>query len=112
MVWKMNLQSAPFISILNGTKDIELRLNDPKRQQIQISDVIEFKNVLTGDILNTVVVDKHIFKSFAELYAIFDKIRLGYKENEQAHPDDMERYYSKEDIEKYGVVGIEIRVYK
>ena len=31
-----------------------------------------------------------------------------YTEDETANPDDMLSYYTKEDIEKYGVVGIEI----
>ena len=54
----------------------------------------------------------NIFKyaNFAELYKHHDKISIGYKEDETANPDDMLLYYTKEDIEKYGVVGIEISV--
>ena len=39
-----------------------------------------------------------------------DRISIGYKEDETANPDDMFLYYSREDIEKYGVVGIKITV--
>ena len=38
-----------------------------------------------------------------------NKISIGYTENEIANPDDMLMYYSKEDIEKYGVLGIELK---
>ena len=35
-------------------------------------------------------------------------MKLGYKEDEIAHYSDMEEYYSKENINKYGVIGIEV----
>jgi len=44
------------------------------------------------------------------LYNHFDKILLGYDESELADPKDMEEYYSKEKQEKYGVLGIKIKV--
>ena len=34
---------------------------------------------------------------------------MGYNEDDIANPKDMEKYYSKEEQEKYGVVGIEMR---
>lgn len=39
---KMNLFPEPFEMISSGQKTIELRLNDEKRQKIQIGDIIEF----------------------------------------------------------------------
>lgn len=50
----------------------------------------------------------HRYDSFQELYKHFDKVSLGYKDNEEANYKDMEGYYSKEKQDKYGVVGIEI----
>lgn len=35
---------------------------------------------------------------------------MGYDKDDIANPKDMEKYYSKEKQEKYGVIGIEIRV--
>lgn len=40
MLHKMHLKKEPFEKIRNGTKTIELRLNDEKRQQIQNGDFI------------------------------------------------------------------------
>ena len=34
---------------------------------------------------------------------------MGYAEDEPADSKDMEAYYSKEEQDKYGVLGIEIR---
>ena len=60
--------------------------------------------------ITTKIVALHKFPTFKELYAHFDKKCLGYTENEIAKPEDMEEFYSKEEQNKYGVVGIEIRV--
>ena len=49
------------------------------------------------------------YPSFEELYKHFDKVSMGYKEDEIASFKDMEKYYSKEEQEKYGVVGIKIK---
>lgn len=110
MIHYMKLQPSPFIAIKNGNKDIEMRLNDEKRQAVQINDIIEFTNTDTGEIIKTRVVNKHHFNSFNDLYNAFDKIRLGYKENENANPYDMEKYYPVDEIVQNGVVGIEIQL--
>ena len=104
----MKLQNVPFELIKNGNKTIELRLNDDKRKLVKENDIIEFTNVLTGEKLEVKVLKLHRYNSFKELYKHFDKVSLGYKFNEQANPSDMEKYYSKEEQEKYGVIGIEI----
>ena len=52
----------------------------------------------------------HIYSNFADLYRDYDKVSLGYKNDEVAKPEDMEQYYTKEEQEKYGVVGIEIQL--
>ena len=97
----MNLNNGPFNRIKDGTKTIELRLNDEKRQLLKENDFIEFTNRVT--------LEKIIVK-IEGLYKHFDKISMGYDINDIANPEDMEKYYSKEEQEKYGVVGIEIRV--
>lgn len=40
----MKWNNGPFELIKNGTKTIELRLNDEKRQLLKIKDLIEFTN--------------------------------------------------------------------
>lgn len=110
MKYEMNLHNAPFNLIKSGTKTIELRLNDEKRQKIKIGDIIEFTNRTTNEKIMTKVKALYHYQSFSELYKHFDKIKLGYSEKEEANPSDMELYYSQEEQNKYGVLGIEIEL--
>ena len=109
---EMRLHNSPFKLIKSGTKTIEMRLNDEKRQLIKVGDSIKFINRVTEEELTTVVKGLYYYESFDELYKHFDKVSIGYAEDEDANPDDMSQYYSKDDILKYGVVGIEIEVTK
>lgn len=104
----MRLHNGPFELIKSGSKTIEMRLNDEKRQMIKVGDTIVFTSRTTGEKQNAKVINLHYFSSFRELYNSFDKVALGYLESEEANPSDMEQYYSTEEQEKYGVVGIEI----
>lgn len=110
----MKLHSSPFEMIKSGQKTIELRLFDEKRQQIQPGDTIVFTNTATGEALTAEVVKLHRFKSFEELYKALPLLQCGYTKEDvdTAHPADMQQYYSVEEQEKYGVVGIEISLLK
>ena len=107
----MTLYEGPFASVKEGWKDIELRLNDEKRQKISAGDTIYFHSASDEyDVVITKVKALHHFKNFEELYAALPLERIGYSEEEKetASPSDMLEYYSRERIEKYGVLGIEI----
>jgi len=106
----MKLKPQPYDLIKVGYKDIEMRLNDEKRQAINPGDIIEFTNTESGEIIKVIVLNKHNFKSFTELYNAFDKTRLGYSQNEIGTPEDMEKYYPVDEIAINGVVGIEIQL--
>ena len=60
--------------------------------------------------MSCLVVKNYNYKTFNELYQNHSKVSIGYKEDEDAKPEDMLTYYSIEDINKYGVLGIEIKV--
>ena len=109
MLHEMKLQDDPFKKISDGTKTIEMRLYDEKRKKVKVGDLIEFTNVLNNEKLITRVINLYIYKDFDELYKNDDKVSIGYNEGEEASPSDMSMYYSDEDIEKYGVVGIKIK---
>lgn len=106
----MNLNNGPFNRIKMGQKTIELRLNDEKRQLLKENDLIEFTNRETLDVIMVEVVRLYKYSNFEELYKHFNKIAMGYDKEDIANPKDMEKYYSKEEQDKYGVIGIEIRV--
>ena len=109
MIHEMKLQPEYFNFILNGTKRIEIRLNDEKRQLLKIKDLIEFTNRANYEKMIVEIEDLCYYPTFEELYKHFDKISMGYDENEVANYQDMEEYYSKEEQSKYGVVGIKIK---
>ena len=107
---EMRLHNSPFNLIKSGTKTIELRLNDEKRSLIKVGDKIEFTNRITEEKIVVEVIKLHKYDSFVELYKHFDKVSMGYDEDEEADPKDMEQYYSKDEQDKYGVLGIEIKL--
>lgn len=110
MTHNMRLWDDAFKTIKEKTKTIELRLNDEKRQAIRTNDLIVFENVLSKEKLSAMVVGIQSYKDFEELYSHYHKIEIGYGQDEQANPKDMERYYSKEEITKFGVLAIRIKV--
>ena len=106
----MKLKPAPFEMIKNGQKTIELRLYDDKRQLINAGDEIVFTNTVTNETLSVLVLKLHRFDSFEELYKSLPLLKCGYTSEmlAEASPADMEKYYSVEEQELYGVVGIEL----
>lgn len=110
IIHKMNLWNDSFNSIKNKNKTIEMRLNDEKRSKIKIGDIIEFTNTTTLETMNVKVDNIYKYDDFEQLYRHHDKISIGYKEDDVADPNDMLMYYKKEDIKKYGVLGISVKV--
>ncbi|MDO4300646.1 MAG: ASCH domain-containing protein [Clostridia bacterium] len=113
MIYYMKLNSEPFNMIKSGQKTIELRLNDEKRKNIKIGDIIEFTDCRALDKrILTKVINIHKFNTFDELYKNLPLDKCGYlKEDiDTASPLDMEKYYSVEKQSKYGVLGIELEV--
>ncbi len=107
---EMRLHDEYFQLIKAGTKTIELRLYDEKRQEMQVGDMLEFTSRATGEKILTKIIALHIYSSFAEIYRDYDKVSLGYGKDDEADPKDMEQFYSLEEQAKYGVVGIEIQL--
>lgn len=109
MKYEMRLKNGPFMKIKNGLKIIEIRLNDEKRRLLKVNDFIEFTNRDSDEKMLVQVEDIYKFNNFEELYQTLNKVALGYDENEEANFKDMEEYYSLEEQNKYGVIGIKIK---
>jgi len=107
----MNLNPKPMEKMILGLKTIEMRLYDEKRQKIKKGDIIVFTSTKNkNNKISVKVKNLYTYDSFSKLYENFNKVSLGYNKNEIANPLDMEQYYSREDIIKYGVIGIEVEV--
>ncbi|MBQ7106585.1 MAG: GNAT family N-acetyltransferase [Clostridia bacterium] len=110
MIHYMNLVPTAFVKIADGNKTIELRLNDEKRQRINVEDTVVFDCSSTKDIITAQISGLHKFSNFKELYNALPLEKCGYTvaELDTAHYTDMEQYYTKEQIKKYGALGIEL----
>ena len=111
MTHYMNLEPSAFFKIAYGNKTIELRLNDEKRQRINIGDRIEFRCSEINSIIFAEVIKLHKFSDFEQLYKTLPLEKCGYsKDNLKiAQYTDMEKYYTKSQIQKYGALGIELQ---
>ncbi|MCI8596466.1 MAG: ASCH domain-containing protein [Clostridia bacterium] len=108
----MNLNSEPFDKIKNGSKKYELRLYDEKRQSVRVGDTIKFTKRDSDENCTVQVTDLRRFACFADVYAALPLAQCGYDISElnNASPNDMEAYYSKEEQRLHGVLAIKIKL--
>lgn len=104
----MRLHPLPFEMIRGGTKTVEIRLDDEKRQLMKVGDCIEFisrenpEDTIKVEITN---IDK--FDSFKDAYDAYPPKLYGGESADEY--ECMYKYYSKEDEKKYGVLGIRLK---
>lgn len=109
MTHKMNLQDKYFDFIKNGTKRIELRLNDEKRQQIKIGDSIEFSN--EKDKFIAKVIGLLEYQDFKTLFNDFGIEILADKTmTKEELLGVLSEFYTPEKQEKFGVIGIRVEL--
>lgn len=104
----MRLHNEPFAKIKNGTKTVELRLYDEKRRLLNVGDSIEFTNRVTNEKIVKKITNLVLYPNFNELYKHYTGIEMGYNDDDNINPNDMNQYYSLEEQAKYGVIAIEI----
>ena len=111
MEHKMRLQPKYYECILNGTKRIEVRLNDEKRRLINIGDTITFyKMPDEKESISVKVVDLLHYKTFEGLLNDYDISIVADKDDTKENLlKILNEFYSKEEQEKYGVLGIKIK---
>jgi ASC-1-like (ASCH) protein len=110
MVHIMKLQPFSFDKIKEGKKIIEVRLYDEKRREIKIGDVIEFKR--EPEQVETVkadVIGLLNYKTFADLASDFPASYFGHSDTEDLLKS-IYAFYTKEQEEKYTVLGIKIKL--
>lgn len=110
MTHEMRLHPGPFGKIRAGTQVIESRLNDEKRQEINVGDHIIFS--LCPDFvekLEVEVVELLHAPTFRDLFASRPLTEFGIDDGNMERAENMYEYYSKEDESKYGVLGIKFK---
>ena len=106
---EMNLQDRYFDYIKNGTKRIELRLFDEKRQKICLGDTIIFSDS-TDEKLEMRVIGLLRYASFTDLFEDFDCDILADKSMTKTELlDVLQEFYTPEKQQQYGVIGIRLK---
>ena len=108
----MKLQPKYYNFILNGTKRIEIRLYDEKRRKINIGDVIEFKNEQNLDeSFKVKVIGLLRYSNFDDMFKDYNISILSDKSmTKEELKNVLEEFYTKDEQNKYGVLGIRIEL--
>ena len=106
---KLNVKEKYYNLLKSGNKTIELRLFDNKRKNIKIGDYIEFSNNSdANDKFISQVTNLHRADNFAELCQKIDCKKAGFPDIKELI-DVLEKFYSQEKQNEFGVIGIEIK---
>ena len=112
MQHKLKLQPIYYDYILNGSKRIELRLNDEKRQEIKVGDKIKFlKEPELTESFEAVVTGMLNYNNFDNLFSDYPIEMLADKEmTKEELKSVLEEFYTQEKQSRYGVLGIKIEL--
>ncbi len=109
---EMKLQPEYYDFILNGTKRIEIRLNDEKRRQIKIGDTIKFlKEPELTESFKVKVIDLLRYDTFEDMFKDFDiSVLADISMTKEELISVLEEFYPKEKQKLYGVLGIKLEL--
>ena len=108
----MKLMTKYFDYIKFGSKRIELRLNDEKRQNIKIGDEIIFEELADNPrYLKAKVINLYYENNFNDLIEKYDIELFADKHTIKKELIKLlNSIYSQEEQKKYGIVGIRIEL--
>ena len=112
MVFDMKLNREPFESLARGEKSVELRLFDDKRQQLNIGDYIIFTSLSeTRERTAFQITALYRYATFEDLFMEINPKDCGFGVDSSAEElaKEMKRYYSEEQIQHFGVLGIRLK---
>ena len=114
MRYIMKLNPKYFEYMKNGTKRVEIRLNDEKRKNIKIGDEIIFKKEPELiEQIHTKITNLILRRSFEELIDSLDIWQYSdISESKDKFLEDLYKFYTREQEEKYGVIGIKVELEK
>ena len=112
MEHQIKLQPQYYQFILTGTKRIELRLYDAKRQQMQVGDSIKIlKEPDLQSFFQAEIIGLFRYNTFAELVQDFDISELADKSmTKEQLLTELATFYPQELEQQYGVLGIQLKV--
>ena len=111
--YRMKLLPRYFTELENGTKYIEIRCNDEKRQKIKPGDQIVFVNSVSDKEIPTVVLSLERHGSFEELIRKHPVEAFGFPDaSVEEVVKAVDRIYTHEQERKYGALGIVLKTNK
>lgn len=106
----LQLAAAPFQAIRTGNKSVESRLYDEKRQKIDVGDALVFINRAAPEQkVQAEVIGLLRYATFEELFTYNTPAKFGGQSTAWLL-DQIQEFYSNEDQQKYGVLGIEFQL--
>ena len=108
----IHLDEDIFENVKHGTKNVEVRVNDEKRRRLKVGDKITFL-MRPNDVesLDAVIEDLIYYKSFEDLVKDYTEEELYSSEyTKEKFLTLLKRFYTDEEIEKYGTVAIKFRI--
>lgn len=110
---KIHLDSDIFDIVKNNSKNVEIRLNDEKRKKLKVGDTLIFlKRPNDDDEIKGIITNLVYFNNFSEVVDYYPMKRI-YLDNydKEEFIKLLGRFYSDAEVDKYGVVAIEFKLY-
>lgn len=109
----MKLNEAPFLSVKNGEKKVDVRLYDEKRKKVKVGDTIEFSN--SSDSKEKLIVEVEKIRRYPTYELLVEDVELAdfggtYVSKQQLLKRSLSNIYSKDEQEKYGFVLFNIKL--
>jgi ASC-1-like (ASCH) protein len=110
MQHQMKLTTKQYNKIVSKKKVIESRLYDEKRQQISLGDKIIFnENGQPDNTITAVVRGLLRYQTFKELFSDHEPSLFG-EESVDFLINEIRQFYSEEEEQRFGVVGIRLEI--
>ena len=107
----IHLDSDVFETVDKGFKNVEGRVNDEKRQKLKVGDKLIFlKRPDDKEKVEAIVEELAYYKDFQEMIKNYTMKEIYLEEySKDYYIDLIKRFYSDEEINKYGVVAIKFK---
>ena len=107
----IHLDADVFETVDKGFKNVEGRVNDEKRRKLNIGDKLIFlKRPDEIEKIEAVVEDLIYYKDFNEMIKDYSMKEIYLEEySKDYYIDLIKRFYTDEEINKYGVVAIKFK---
>ena len=112
MEMTLHLHTEIFDIVLQGTKNVEVRVNDEKRRQLKVGDTLIFiKRGGDQEKLKGIIKELKYFSSFEEVFDTYEMERIYLEDTSlEEYVELMHQFYTEEEVQKYGVVAIEFEL--